>query len=351
VDPGTILHRARARRPRCGNMLRMALRVLEFVRDPEGVWNLPAHLVEQLRRDFPGVRFDAPATRPECDRLLPEAEVVLGWAVTRANFATARRLRWVHVTAAGVGHALFPELAESDVLLTNSRGLHAPSMAEHALGVMLAFCRKLHRARDAQHERRWVQSGLWTEAAPFRELAGSTLGLVGLGAVGSAIAVRARALGLTVLAVRRHPAADPAPAHEQWGVERLPELLERSDWVVLAAPLTAATHGLIGPGEIARMKRDAVLVNLGRGRLVDQAALTEALVAGRIAGAALDVFEREPLPADSPLWTLPQVIVTPHISGLGSRLWERAVELFARNLRAFVAGEPLVNVVDKRAGY
>jgi phosphoglycerate dehydrogenase-like enzyme len=163
--------------------------------------------------------------------------------------------------------------------------------------------------------------------------------------------VRARALGQTVIVVRRHPAQDPAPAHEQWGIDRLPELLARADWVVLAAPLTAETRGLVGRAELARMKPGAVLINLGRGALVDEAALTDALEHGRLAGAGLDVFEHEPLDPSSRLWGLPQVIATPHISGLGPRYWERSVELFARNLRAFLAGGPLVNVVDKRAGY
>ena len=328
-----------------------SLTVLEFIRDPEAVWNLPRRLVEDLEREFPAVRFLAPRDRSEADQRLPEADIVLGWAVRPGNFALARRLRWIQVTAAGVGPMLFPELIESPVVLTNGRGLHGAAMAEHTVGVMFAFVRKLHLARDAQRERRWIQRELWSEPPAFGELAGSTLGLVGFGSVGSAIATRARALGLTVIAVRRHPAPDPAPAHEQWGVERMPELLARADWLVLAAPHTAETGGLIGRPELARMKPGAVLINLGRGALVHQAALLEALEHGRLAGAALDVFEHEPLDTESRLWNLPQVIVTPHISGLGPRYWERSVELFARNLRAFATGEPLVNVVDKRAGY
>ncbi len=325
--------------------------MLEFIRDPDAVWNLPPRLVGELGRDFPAVRFLSPPDRAEADHLLPEADIVLGWAVRPANFPLAKRLRWIQVTAAGVGPMLFPELVESPIVLTNGRGLHGAAMAEHALGVMFAFVRKLHLARDAQVQRRWTQRELWAGPSPFGELAGSTLGLVGLGAVGAAVATRARALGLTVIAVRRHPAADPAPAHEQWGTERMPELLERADWLVLAAPHTAATRGLIGRAQLERMKPGAVLINLGRGALVDEPALLEALEQGRLAGAGLDVFEHEPLAAESRLWSLPQVIVTPHISGLGPRYWERSVELFARNLRAFVAGAPLVNVVDKRAGY
>ena len=328
-----------------------APRVLEFVRYQDGIWNLPAEQVAALAREFPEVRFESPRDQAEADRLLPEAEIVLGWAVKRSNFGSASRLRWIHLTAAGVGSQLFPELVESPVAVTNSRGLHAISMAEHALGMMLAIARKLHLARDAQTEGRWSQDEQWAGPPPIGQLAGGTLGLVGFGAVGSAIGERARALGMRVLAVRRHPAPDPAPADEQWGHERLGEMLERSDWVVLAAPLTAETRGVIGAAELARMRPGAALVNLGRGALVDEAALVSALAEGRIAAAALDVFTEEPLPGTSPLWRMPQVILTPHTSGFGPRFWERTCELFARNLRRWCAGEPLENVVDKKAGY
>ena len=327
------------------------LRVLEFVRDDDGVWTLPNSLIRRLAAEFPAVRFDSPADRAEADRMLSEADIVLGRGVRRNNFASAARLRWIQLTAAGVGGALFPELVESPVVVTNARGLHAVSMAEHTLGVILMLARKLHLARDAQARRQWTQEELWMHDPPLGQLEGSTLGLVGLGAVGSAIATSARALGMRVLAVRRRPASDPFPADVQWGTERLNELIERSDWLVLAAPTTAATRGLIGREALARMRPHAVLINLGRGALVDEPALIEALAAGAFAGAALDVFEEEPLPASSPLWAMPQVIVTPHVSGLGPRLWERTCDIFARNLRRWVAGEPLENVVDKRAGY
>jgi phosphoglycerate dehydrogenase-like enzyme len=325
--------------------------IIEFVRDDAGVWALPRRLVDALARRFPDVRFESPPDRGAAERLLPEAEVVLGGLVDAENFARARRLRWIHLPAAGVGSQLFAALVESDVVLTNARGLHAASMAEHALGLLLAFARKLHLARDLQRAHRWGQVALWTEPPALGQLAGGTLGLVGLGAVGAALAERAAALGLRVIAVRPHPRPDPAPAHEQWGLDRLDELLARADWVVLAAPHTAASRGMIGAAQLARMKPGAVLVNLGRGALVDEAALVAALRGGRIAGAALDVVGREPLEPGSPLWDLPNVILTPHVGGLGPGHWEGAVRQFAGNLARYRAGQPLRNVVDKRAGY
>lgn len=326
------------------------IRVLEYVRDEGGTWNLPAVALAPLEREFPRLRVDSPPDRVTADRLLPEAEVVLGWAVRRENFALARRLRWIHVTAAGVGGLLFPELVESEVLVSNARGMHADSMAEHAIGVLLAFARKLHLARDLQHGRHWGQHELVREAPAFGTLEGATLGIVGFGAIGRAVARRARALGMRVIGLRRRPGSG-GEAHAEWGLERLHDLLAESDAVVLAAPLTSETRGLIGAAELGRMRPHAVLLNLGRGALVDEPALIEALERGEIAGAGLDVAAEEPLPAESPLWAMPQVILTPHVSGFGPRYWERSVELFAAHVRAYLAGEPLPNLVDKQAGY
>lgn len=327
------------------------LRVLEWVRDPTGVWNLPPEHLAALAREFPGVRFDDPETREECEELLPHADVVLGYAVRPQNLARATRVRWIHSTAAGVRHFLFPALAESGIVVTNARGLHARSMAEHVLGVMLAFTRRLHVSRDAQSQRAWRQAELVRAEPGFEELAGTTLGLVGFGRIGQAVATMGRAFGMRVLAVRRRPEAVADPAHEQWGLERLDDLLAASDWVVVAAPHTPDTEGLLSAERIARIKRGARLVNIARGALVDEAALIEALREGRLSGAALDVTEKEPLAPESPLWAMPEVIVTPHTSGFGPRFWERVLSQFADNLRRFRAGQPLENVVDQRSGY
>lgn len=325
--------------------------VLEWVRYPNGVWNLPREQARALAGGIPDVEVWCPETSEEAEVMLQDADVVVGFAVRPDNLARAARLRWIHCTAASVRGVLFPALVESPIVLTNARGLHGDAMAEHALGVMLAFARKLHHARDAQRARDWAQEAQWSESPALGSLAGTTLGLVGLGAVGSALAVRARALGMRVIALRKRPAADPSPADEQWPTSRLDDLLALADWLVLAAPHTPETDGMIGAAELARMKPGARLVNLGRGALVDEGALVAALRSGRLAGAALDVFAEEPLPETSPLWDLREVIVTPHTSGLGPRYWERAMTQFTENLKRWLAGEPLRNVVDKRAGY
>jgi phosphoglycerate dehydrogenase-like enzyme len=327
------------------------VKVIEYVRDPADHWVLPAAALQRLRDAFPHVSIESPPDDAAADALLPEADVVFGYAVRPGNFQVARRLRWIQITSAGVGASLFPGLAESDVVLTNGRGLYSNAMAEHALGLMLGFARKLHLARDLQRERRWGHIELRDTGRPFAVLQGATLGVIGFGSIGAAIAQRARAFGMRVIAIRRTPRTPPAPADEQWDAGRLDELLAAADWIVLAPPLTAETRGMIGARELALMRPHAVIVNLGRGALIDEPALIGALSAGRIGGAALDVFEGEPLPASSPLWAMPNVIVSPHVSGLGPGLWERAVDLFARNLRAFIEGRPLENVVDKRTGY
>lgn len=325
--------------------------VVEWIRDPGGVWNVPPAAMAQLAADFPGVRFASPATREEAESLLPGADVLYGYLLRPHNIGAAANLRWVHSPAAGVTGLLFPEFADSPITLTNGRGLHARSMAEHALALMLAIARRLPRSRDMQSARRWDQTGQWQDEPGFLELEGATLALVGFGRTGQGVGALGRALGMRVLAVRRRPDGDASVAHEQFGVTQLGEVLERADWVVVTAPHTPETTRLIGANELARMKRSSYLINLARGAVLDEEALLAALDAGRPAGAALDVFAEEPLPAASALWSHPRVVVTPHVGGVGPRYWERACEQFAGNLRRFLAGEPLENIVDKRAGY
>lgn len=328
------------------------LRVLEFIRDPAGTWTLPGRHVDALRAAFPEVIFESPPDRAEADHAIAEADIVLGYAVTRENLGRAKRLRWIQITSAGVPESLqFPELVESSVVLTNGRGLFSAPMAEHALAMMLAFARKLHLSRDAQRGRQWMQSEFEKDEEGFAPLRGATLGIVGFGSIGAELAERAAALGMRVIGLRRHPAATPAPAHAQWGPERMGDLFSECDWVVVTLPLTRDTRGLIGRREFSRMRERAVFLNLGRGAVVDEAALIDGLRSGRPAAAGLDVFEEEPLDPGSPLWDLPNVIVTPHTSGFAPGLWDRAMALFSRNLRAHLEGRPLENVVDKRAGY
>jgi phosphoglycerate dehydrogenase-like enzyme len=327
------------------------LTVLVGIYSPFLSWNIPPAHVDRLRRAFPAHTFLQATNEAETLRLIPEAEVAFMPELRPAHFAAAARLRWIHSNAAGVGGMLFPAVVASPVLMTNSRGISAGTIAEHVLAVTLAMFRKLPFAVRSQAAREWAQDAILADPR-IRTLSGSSVLVVGLGSIGAASARRMAALGARVTGVRRHY-SQPMPE----GVEavlppdRLLEALPDADVVVISAPQTADTERLIGSRELEAMRRDALLVNVSRGKLVDETALVSALAAGIIGGAALDVFEQEPLDPHSALWTLPNVLVTPHMAGFRPDHWEAVTALFADNLRRFQAGDSLLNLVDKVAGY
>jgi phosphoglycerate dehydrogenase-like enzyme len=312
------------------------------------VWFIPLADVDRLRRRFPQHRFIHATTGDALREGVRAADVALSSMIGGDLLPLAARLRWVHSPAAGVGRLLSPPMLARDIVVTNSRGLHGVPIAEHVIGVTIALSRQLPAAvrRQARHE--WHKPAM----AELRTLAGRHVGIIGLGAVGGAIARLASAVGMRVSALRRHPDR-PAPdvLDAVFGPADLLLLLARSDVVVVACPLTEETRGLIGSRELRGMKREALLVNVARGKLVREDDLVTELRAGTIAGAALDVFEHEPLDPDSPLWDLPNVLITPHTSAFFADYWSLATDLFAENLRRFERGEPLLNVVDKAAGY
>jgi phosphoglycerate dehydrogenase-like enzyme len=329
------------------------MNVLVAVISPAAAWTMPPAFVDRLRRDFPEHRFldawDAQAVR----RLLPEVDAAFTPLVDHDVFPSATRLRWLQVPAVGVGHLLYPAMVESPVVITNARGIRAGAMAEHVIGVIIALARQFHVALRHQAAHEWAQDLLERgDACTIRTLQGCRMGIIGFGSIGAAIARLAEPFGLRISAIRRRSELPP-PGHvdEFLPPDRLDELLAKSDIVVLAAPLTPATDRMIGRHEVSVMKRGALIVNIGRGALVDDEALVAALRSRQLGGAALDVFNEEPLDRSSPYWDLPNVIVTPHTSGAMEDYWTPLVALFAENLRRFGAGEPLLNIVDKSAGY
>ena len=331
------------------------------------LWSIPAECVESVREALgAGWRVlsveeeqdatgDGPVGTPE--RVLEEmsgAEVFVGFGIGRDAFLAGKRLRWVHSAAAGVGGSLFPEMVESDVLFTNSAGLYAEPVSEHVLAMILYFARGLDVAAAGMRSRSWKREALAGPAGPLIDLEGRVLGLVGYGGIGRAIGRRAAALGLRVWALRHSPPAEgdlPPEVERMWGSEGLDALLEGSDYVVLTVPETPTTIRLIGAREVGLMGKGAVLINVARGRIVDEVALADALRAGRLRGAGLDVFEVEPLPAESPLWGLDNVLLTPHVGGISPGFWERQTDLLIRNIRRYLDGRPMENLVDKRLGY
>lgn len=298
--------------------------------------------------DSPGARAAVAAVRG--------AEVYVGYGVPEPLFRAATegpdaRLRWVHSGSSGVGGSLHDAMRASDVVLTNSAGIYAEPMADTVLAMMLHFARGLDFAVRAQAERIWHEEPFDAADTPVRELSESTLGIVGLGGIGRAVARRGVALGMKVVATRRRGTEGPEGVEVLSGEDALHRILPRCDYLVLAVPQTNETRAMLGARELAMLPPHAVLVNVARGGVVDEAALTDALRQGRLRGAGLDVFAAEPLPRDSALWGLPNVLVLPHVSGASRRFWRRQTDLITQNIRRYAAGGPLLNTVDKHAGY
>jgi D-2-hydroxyacid dehydrogenase (NADP+) len=319
---------------------------------PAPIWVMPRRFVDELRHTFPQHTFLDAWDRDTLRQFLPQAEIAFTPFVDRDIFPSLLRLRWVQSPAVGVGGLMYPELLSSPVVITTARGIRARSIAEHVLGVTIALARQLPLAMRAQVAHRWAQDELEGPASGVRSLHGARMLIVGLGAIGTELVRIAAPFGFVVSGIRRH--ADrprPAGVEEVLPPERLIDRLGNSDVVVIAAPHTPDTKQLIGRREIDAMKPGAVLVNVARGKLIDDGAVIDALKNGKLGGAALDVFTREPLEPESPYWELPNVIITPHTSGAMQDYWTPLVALFAENLRRFERAEPLLNVVDKRFGY
>lgn len=285
------------------------------------------------------------------ERTAPDADVIFNWGgsrqLLREVFGMCPKVRWVHSKAAGLDTMLFPELVESPVPLTNGRGVFSQSLGEFVAAAVLYFAKDLRRMVRNQMAGRWEQFDVV-------EVTGQTAGIVGYGDIGRAAATRLRALGLRILAVRRQGPSlynvDPL-VDQVYLPERRQEMIARCDYVVVAAPLTPDTNGLIGEAEFAAMKPNAVVINVGRGPVIDEAAMVRALTDGRIKGAGLDVFEKEPLAEGHPFYRLENVLLSPHCADHTSDWQEQAMRFFLEQLERFRTGEPLRNVVNKELGY
>jgi glyoxylate/hydroxypyruvate reductase len=298
---------------------------------------------------YPGDHFPpierTPEQSAEWARLLNEAEVLLDvdHPSTTDLVQRAPRLRWIQTSSSGVGEWVQRlGLVDTQVVVTNAAGLHATPLAEFVVFAMLYFARRWPRMVAEQRAHHWERCAIDT-------LERKTLGIIGLGQVGRAVARLAKPFGMRVIGTRRSGAE--SGVDQVYPADQVATVLEQSDYVVLSLPQTSETIGLVGTRELAVLKPGAVLINIARGTIVDESALTEALRSGRLAGAALDVFTREPLPADSPLWDMPNVLVTPHSMSTACDENERLTDLFCDNLRRYLKGEPLRNQIDKVRGY
>jgi D-2-hydroxyacid dehydrogenase (NADP+) len=315
------------------------------------LWHAPAWIRERLQSEFPGVKVVQLENYDRVPEEIQDTDVFIGWSLRPERVVGAKKLKWIHSPAAAVHQLMFPELIDSQVVVTNSSGVHGPVVAEHALAVLLALAKRLPQAMRYQAKRMWSQDQLWHEHPRPREVDGATVAVIGMGGIGSEFTERAKKLGMKVIAVRQNPSKGCAGADEVYPPSQLDEVLPRADYVLLCTPVTPATTALINAKRLAHMRPDSYLINVGRGTLVDEAALIAALQTRRIAGAALDVFEEEPLPAESPLWSLDNVLITPHTAGVTEGLWERHYRLIAENLKRFRAGQPLLSEVNKKEGY
>jgi phosphoglycerate dehydrogenase-like enzyme len=327
------------------------VKLLIVVKHRFELWQPPDWFAPRLRQDFPDIEVVHLHDYERMDEELPDAEIMVGWSLRGDQFVNARKLRWIHSTAAAIHALISPELQASDVVVTNARSVHGPVVAEHAVALMFALAKRLPSAFQHQQKHEWAQTTIWHEHPRPRELAGNTLAMVGYGAIGKEVASSALVLGMKVLVVRRQPSRESSADVEFFSAARLDEALARADFVVLAPPLTPETTGMIGSAQFGAMKNDAYLINVGRGALIDEAALLHALTTSQIGGAALDVFVHEPLPPESPLWSAPNLLITPHSAGFTDRMWERHYALFSENLRRYRAHEPLLGCADLKAGY
>lgn len=305
--------------------------------------------VADLHQTFPEVNFRIAYTAAEQLRAASDTEIQFG-TIDRPTFLAADKLRWFHFVGIGFDPYLrsIPELVDSPVVMTNARGTHVICMADHVFAMALAFSHRLPQLFDDQRDHRWDTDKY---IGTMGELAGSTMGVLAMGDIGRAVAQRAQGFDMEVYAVDIKPMDPPPGVREVWGLERLDDLLEISDWLVVTAPLTEQTRGLIDRQRLERLKSGGHIIVVSRGHIVEENALIEGLRSGQVAGAALDATDQEPLAADNPLWDLPNVILSPHVSAESAQMLERRRQIFKDNLRRYLAGQPLLHVCDKLLGY
>ena len=320
-----------------------------LLHDEFEMWRPPAWFVERLRTEFPGTEVVYSANKRNEEDALRGADVMIGWALSPEQFCTAKSLRWIYSITAAVDQFFYPELISSEIAISNAGRVHGPVVAEHTIAMLLALAKRLPSAVRYQERRKWAMEAIWNEQPRPREVRGASVVVVGLGSTGAEVASMAAALKMNVIGVREHP--ERGGANETVGYDGLDGAITRADFVVLAAPLTPRTRHMIDAPRLQIFKPTAFLINVSRGALVDEAALVKALRDRQIAGAALDVFEEEPLSRWSPLWKMPQVLITPHTAFLTENVWQRHFEMFAANFKRYLAGEPLGDLVDKARGY
>jgi phosphoglycerate dehydrogenase-like enzyme len=314
-------------------------------------WRPKPVMAEAVRRRWPEMRV---LHLPNYDPLpaeLPDTDIFVGYSLRAEQLKEGKKLKWIHSTAAGVAQLMYPELRDSGILVTNPSGIFSVPMGEHTMGLLLALARNFPDSVRQQDRARWSQQELWDKPQHLTELNGQVLLIVGYGSIGREVAKRAKAFAMRVWGVTRSGEGDGPNVEKIVPARKLNDVLPGADYILIAAPETAETRHLVGAEEMRRMKRGARLINVARGSLLDEAALIRALESGALGGAALDVAAREPLPAESPLWKAPNLMITPHTSAVSDRLWERETTLLVELLERWFDGRRMFNRVDFARGY
>ncbi len=311
-------------------------------------FDLPPDVLEGLRADFPDIEIEQAPDAFLYPTPIGDADAVVTWALTPEEIDAAPNLRWVQWIGAGVDHAPLAALKARGILFTNNRGVHANNIAEHIVGMMVAIARNFPRLVHAQDDQHWM---LHESDFPVRELAGSRLLILGAGNIGSALARKALALDMEVEVLGRTPRSAFVEGATYRTIAALDDALALADHVAICLPLTPETDRLFDAKRFGRMKRGSIIYNVGRGPTIDTDALVEALRSGQLGGAGIDVSEPEPLPAGHPLWTAPNVFITGHTAGRTPHYWDRGGRILRANIRHYLAGEPLENLIDFDLGY
>jgi phosphoglycerate dehydrogenase-like enzyme len=314
-------------------------------------WRPKPAMAEAIRKRWPEMRVLHLKNYDELPPELPDTDIFVGYSLRPKQLRDAKKLKWIHSTAAGVAQLMYLELRESGLLVTNPSGIFSVPMAEHTMGLLVALARNFPDSVRQQDAKRWAQQEIWDKPQHLTELNGQVLLIVGYGSIGREVAKRAKAFDMRVWGVTRSGVGEREYAEKIFPAARLHEALPEADYVLIAAPETVETKHLIGAAEIEKMKRAAKLINVGRGSLLDQAALIRALENGALSGAALDVAETEPLPQESPFWTAPNLLITPHMSGVSDRLWDRQTSILLDLLERWFDGREMFNQVDFARGY
>ncbi len=313
-------------------------------------FDIPDKYMEKIQDISKDIKLKKCSDESELLMLIEEADVLFAGKFSREMLLKAKKLKWIQCTGVGIDRFYYHELLTSEVIITNAGGIFSTAISEHIIMFMLFLTRRMDLFIENKSKKKWNRYGGYSSEL-LEELAGKTLGIIGIGNTGKELAKKAKCLGMNVLGVKKNLITKPSYLDELFLLQDLDQFLTKSDFIVLTLPLTEETKGLIGEHQLLSMKKTAYLINVSRGKIIDEDKLLSALEQGKIAGAAIDTFNEEPLPINSKFWELENVIITPHMAGVSKLFNERITNLFCENLLLFIQKKPMLNIVNKKDGY